>query len=82
MDEVKPKNPSAFPSDYAGGVAIKAGMTLRDYLAAQVLPEAYRQMLEVKPERYISDEITDGFAMAADIAYRLADAALKRREAK
>jgi hypothetical protein len=68
----------AFPSDKS------FGMTLRDYFAAQALPTAVQintmqYNMEFKREWYWDDD--EDAAFAASVAYKLADAMLKAREA-
>jgi len=61
------KNPQAFPT-HPDGVLINDGMTLRDYFAAEVMPEIYQRVE------------TGGFERVAKLCYEMADAMLKARE--
>ena len=60
-------NPPAFPNDTALNRWEKSGMTLRDYFAAKALP-------------FLMSAYEDMDAIAG-VAYKMADAMLKAREA-
>jgi len=64
------KNPPAFPVAYGGGRI--ENMTLRDYFAAKAMPAILAQM-----DVCNGKELTN----SAWIAYQMADAMLKAREA-
>jgi len=65
---------SAFPfvAKDKTGMIIQAGMSLRDYFAAQALPAAIKEMNDAE-----SFEIDD----AATVAYQYADSMMRVREA-
>jgi hypothetical protein len=69
--EMKDKNTPAFPfvAEDESGMMINMGMTLRDYFAAKAL------------QGLISTEGAGSAERYAEIAYKLADAMLKAREA-
>ena len=72
MAEINDGGP-AFPKTYTGwdrnDIPVERGMSLRDYFAAAVLPEAFK--------RNSGCPIT-----SAAVSYEFADAMLKAREAK
>jgi len=83
---MKDKNTPAFPfvAEDESGMMINMGMSLRDYFAARALPTAvkintHQYSRELGKEWYWDDD--EDAAFAASVAYNLADAMLKAREA-
>lgn len=78
IDSLNEKGPFAFPF-VAHGEAVCAGMTLRDYFAAAVLPQVYAGSIgEFAKSRMHGDEYTKTVAKGA---YAIADAMLAARGA-
>jgi hypothetical protein len=71
---------SAFPgTQYANGVqpsGFSKGMTLRDYFAAKAMQAA---LMTVKPSQ--TNTFDDVLKESASVAYRMADAMIRAREA-
>jgi len=70
MNKLKQNTESAFPT------AMGAGMTLRDYFAAQAM-----QPLVLAAMQVAGPESTVDFAAISEAAYRMSDSMLKAREA-
>ena len=72
MTEIKDGGP-AFPAQFFDERA--TGMTLRDYFAAQALPEIIRDNMEIE-----TDDFNIVLRMVSREAYMWADAMMKARE--
>jgi hypothetical protein len=64
------------------------GMTLRDYFAAKTLPDAIKHWTQVDEDDegggdfvWDTSRVSDDCLAAAELAYRMADAMLKARQA-
>ena len=68
-------NPFAFPSE-EGAIELRSGMTLRDYFAAKAMQAA---LMTVKPVS--GNTLDDVLHESASVAYKVADAMLKARQA-
>ena len=75
------KNPPAFPVAFKWGEDLKEynGMTLRDYFAAHAMQGLIASPRMPLPAAKGGLDVTD--VMVADLAYKMADAMLKAREA-
>ena len=71
-------NPPAFPNDVAKHPFDKEGMTLRDYFAAQALTGAQIWDAVINGK---NAQFSAGTEKLAEVAYAVADAMLKAREA-
>jgi len=77
MENTKPNNPQAFPSDvHLEYGKVQKGMTLRDYFANSAMQSYIKEHLELLRENkfgYSVDSIVES-------SYLFADAMLKQRE--
>ncbi len=78
MSDQQPYNEPAFPASGHPGMqyVAQAGMSMRDYFAAQILPQVMREYFDANKPCFGADHF---YQNVPAHAYRLADAMLRER---